>query len=73
MCLRHVASALVDGSDAAAAAAKEDLGAVAGGEGGKSLVACLAYLRDRIGVPRDMSQPAAMMLRAHLNWAIAML
>ena len=31
---------------------------------------CLAYLRDRIGVPRDLSEPAAMQLRAHLNWAI---
>lgn len=32
---------------------------------------CLAYLRDRIGVPRDLPLPAAMMLRKHLNWAIA--
>ena len=31
---------------------------------------CLAYLRDRIGVPRDMGQAAALSLRAHLNWAI---
>jgi len=33
------------------------------------VVASLAYLRDRIGVPRDMRLPAAMQLRAHLNWA----
>ena len=39
----------------------------------RQLDACLAYLRDRVGVPRDMSQPAAMMLRAHLNWAIGLL
>ena len=36
------------------------------------LDACLAYLRDRVGVPRDMPAPAAAALRAHLNWAIAM-
>ena len=31
--------------------------------------ACLAYVRDRVGVPRDMSYPAARCLRATLNWA----
>ena len=39
----------------------------------QQLDTCLAYLRDRIGVPRDMGQAAAMQLRAHLNWAIALL
>ncbi len=33
-------------------------------------IASLAYLRDRIGVPRDMSYPAARQFRAYLNWAI---
>jgi glutathione S-transferase len=36
----------------------------------RQLDTCLAYLRDRIGVPRDMGPAAAMQLRAHLNWAI---
>jgi glutathione S-transferase len=34
------------------------------------IVASLSYVRDRVGVPRDMKLPAARLLRAHLNWAI---
>jgi len=37
------------------------------------LVRCLEYLRERIGVPRDMSGPAAIALRAQLNWAIRLI
>ena len=36
----------------------------------RQLDSCLAYLRDRVGVPRDMGPAAARSLRAHLNWAI---
>ena len=72
VCLRHTAAALLDGTDAVAAAAKADLGE-ANGDPDSALTDCLAYLRDRVGVPRDMSQGAAVMLRSHLNWAISQL
>jgi hypothetical protein len=37
---------------------------------GAAVVASAAYLRDRVGVPRDLKLPAARQLRAHLNWLI---
>jgi glutathione S-transferase len=40
------------------------------GQQGAEAVASCAYLRDRIGVPRDLDLPAARQLRAHLNWFI---
>mmetsp|Transcript_12453 Transcript_12453/g.18695 ORF Transcript_12453/g.18695 Transcript_12453/m.18695 type:complete len:349 (-) Transcript_12453:59-1105(-) len=36
----------------------------------KKLEKCMEYLRDRIGVPRDMKYPAARHLRASINWFI---
>jgi len=37
------------------------------------IIPSLEYLRDRIGVPRDMRYPTARQLRVNLNWAIKIL
>ena len=39
----------------------------------QQLDTCMTYLRDRIGVPRDMGPAAAMQFRASLNWAISIM
>ena len=36
----------------------------------RAVIESLAYMRDRVGVPRDMTLPAARQWRAHTNWAI---
>lgn len=48
------------------------LGAVAR-ETREGVKACAAYLRDRVGVPRDMTYPAARCLRGSMNWVISSL
>jgi len=63
--LRATAYSLLVGTDAVAPAA------FAAGPGRRDGVQyCVEYLRERVGVPRDMGQAAAMNFRAHLNHAI---
>jgi len=72
-CLRIVSLAMLNGVDAV----NEDLDKIVetllkegGSQHVENVAASLAYLRDRIGVPRDMRFPAAMQLRAHINYVI---
>ena len=66
--MRHVAHGLLEGVDASSLH-------VSNGEKlpGDAVVASAEYLRDRVGVPRDLPYPAARQLRAHLNWLIGSL
>ena len=70
--LRHVAQALLNGPDAAAETLHAGMNSAANGNAlpGAPVCASAAYLRDRVGVPRDLPLPAARQLRAHLNWLI---
>ena len=70
--LRRVAHELLDGDAHARGGEGRDVGV---GREDAELPAgpaadALAYLRDRVGVPRDLPRPAARQLRAHLNWHI---
>jgi glutathione S-transferase len=58
--LRHVVHALLVGPAESRAGGRSSLPA-------REVAMSLAYLRDRVGVPRDMSYAAARQLRAHLN------
>ena len=69
--LRLVCQAMLDGVNAHEIEMKEVAQAIAtSSDYSAGVIASVAYLRDRIGVPRDMKLPAARQFRAHLNWAI---
>lgn len=73
LALQVVCLAMLDGTDKHEAT-MQDTAQVLNDTGGMDftdgVVSSLSYLRDRVGVPRDMTLPAARQLRAHLNWAI---
>uniref|UniRef100_A0A7S4DCY0 GST C-terminal domain-containing protein n=1 Tax=Heterosigma akashiwo TaxID=2829 RepID=A0A7S4DCY0_HETAK len=71
--LRHVAYALLEGTSATENAAAADIASSCADDDAKAVAACAAYLRDRVGVPRDLPLPAARQLRAHLHWAAGLL
>ncbi|KAL7568514.1 hypothetical protein ACA910_002634 [Epithemia clementina (nom. ined.)] len=72
-CMRIVCRALLEGTTAqqeCMSTIAQTIVAEGGDNFASGVIDSLAYVRDRIGVPRDMKLPAARQLRAHLNWAI---
>eukprot|EP00877_Chromochloris_zofingiensis_P005299 jgi/Chrzof1/14770/Cz09g15160.t1 len=69
--LRHVVHALLVGVEAKQLSPHAlQVSDSASEYDGTPIVSAAEYLRDRVGVPRDMQYPAARQLRAHLNWLI---
>merc|ERR1712087_1055213 len=71
-CLQIVAQAMLEGeTNAVPQDTKFATALMETARGSNQSVAnSLAYLRDRIGVPRDLPLASARYLRAYLNWAI---
>lgn len=67
--LRYVAQALLEGPNSISVKLDKG-GSSQNAHAGPPTVESAAYLRDRVGVPRDLPLPAARQLRAHLNWFI---
>lgn len=72
--LRYVVLALLEGVEKVQSS-EHALSLADGGEGRRvdPVLASARYLQLRVGVPRDMSFPAARQLRAHLHWLMSQL
>jgi glutathione S-transferase len=69
--LRAVCKSLIaDDYDKALDDMKADLEAAVPSDQAGNVASSLAYLRDRVGVPRDLPLASARHLRAHINYAI---
>ena len=68
--LRHVAHALLEGVEQKQASGSALATSERAALPGAPVADSAAYMRDRVGVPRDLPYPAARQLRAHLNWLI---
>jgi len=71
--LRYVAHSLLTSTDEMEPLLREDLSPTREPEKVQAVAICCDYLRDRVGVPRDMALPSALQLRAHLNWVKTLL
>ena len=72
--LRVVCTALLDDDESSLDSIhKDSLVAAVPKNQAKGVVSSLVYLRDRVGVPRDLPLASARYLRAYLNWAINVL
>ena len=73
-CFRVIMMAMLEESTESYDTKMKEVATTIAKEGGtdfaKAVVDSLVYVRNRVGVPRDMRLPAARLLRAHLNWAI---
>lgn len=68
--LRVVCAALMEPSAEPSAAASNSLKNAIPSEYKNGVISSLEYVRERVGVPRDLPLASARYLRAYLNWAI---